>query len=100
MARSYAEPQAVLRESVSGEMRVAPVHESLRCFAVVVGQPGADVVSGLDVHAFAELAVDGAVEVFFHVAVREPRSVGEAPGSLAYLGLEAGRREHRVDDAQ
>jgi len=46
-------------------MWFASLNERFRCFAVILGQSRADMVRDLKVHAVAELAVDGAVEVSF-----------------------------------
>src|SRR5215469_3339079 len=86
--------------SAANESWLAPFDECLRCFAMILGQPGADVVGDLDVHAVAQLAADGAVEVLLHVAVRQPRAVRETAGALHYLAIEVSRWEHGVNDSE
>src|SRR5207247_8134653 len=51
------------------EAGFALVYECLGGLAVVVGEPGVHVVGDFEVHAFAEFACDGPVEVLLHVAV-------------------------------
>jgi hypothetical protein len=45
------------------EARFALIHERLGGLTVVVGEPGVDMVGNFEVHAFAEFACHGAVQV-------------------------------------
>src|SRR5215469_4665055 len=88
------------RGSPAGEMRLAALNERFGRLAVILGQAGTDVVRDLDVHALAEFAGHGPVEVFLHVAVGDARAAGQAPCPLSYLVVEVRGGEHRVDDPE
>ena len=59
-----------------------------------------DVVCDLEVHAFLEVAAHPPVEVLFHVAVGDRRTLGQPRGPLHHLFLELAGREYGVDQTQ
>src|SRR5262245_2467398 len=58
------------------EARFALAGERLGGLAVVVGERGVHMVGNFEVHAFAEFACYGPVEVLLHVAVSDRRPFG------------------------
>ena len=79
--------------SAAAEPKLPLLHERLRRFPVVFCQARMDVVCDLEVHAFLEVAVDRPVEVLFHVAVGDRRTLGQPPSPVHHLFLElAGRK--------
>src|ERR1044072_4011509 len=77
----------------AAEMRFAFVDEGLSGFAVVLGEPGVGVAGHFQVHAFAQFAGNGAVQVLLHVAVSDRRPLGQPAGALHDLPFEVDGRE-------
>ena len=73
------EPFVNLARSAAAKPQLPLLHERLRRFPVVFCQALMDVVCDLEVHAFLEVAVDRPVQVLFHVAVGNRRTLGQPP---------------------
>jgi EmrB/QacA subfamily drug resistance transporter len=80
--------------------RVALRHEGLGGLAVVLGERRVHVVRDFEVHAVAQLAGDGPVQVFLHVAISDRRAFGQSASPRHHFPLEAGRRKDGVDDPE
>src|SRR5580704_11737302 len=82
------------------DTRLAFVHEGLSGFTMILREPGVHMVGHFQVHAVAQLAGYGPVQVLLHVAVSNRRPLREPTGAFHYLPLEVGWREDGVDDPQ
>src|SRR6185437_1646821 len=77
----------------AAETRFAFVDKGLSGFAVVLGEPGVRMVGHFEVHAFTQLAGNGAVQVLLHVAVSNRRPLRQPAGALHDLPFEVDGRE-------
>ena len=81
------------------ETRLAFVHEGFSGFTMILREPGVHMVGHFQVHAVAELAGYGPVQVLLHVAVSNPRPLREPARSITSRS-KLGWREDGVDDPQ